>query len=188
MRLGSPQGYRRLTNPSRQLRCVVVTSQVRSWVAPASVLFVLGATSMYIGAALAVGLFDQLSPPAVAVLRLFGAASLGTAVAVEFCGPVAVAAVRGVVGARGRGDVGGLCGTRQAGREGWLRAATGRPPLIAAIARHGLTGAELATLRSQIRAARAWSWYPWSQYPRDRAGGYCGRPRPRSVEICGSAT
>ncbi len=91
---------------------------------------------MYVGAALAVGLFDLLSPTAVAVLRLFGAAlvlivwrrpdrsawtgprlhrsvafglatglmniafyeaiarlPLGTAVAVEFCGPVAVAAV-----------------------------------------------------------------------------------------------
>jgi inner membrane transporter RhtA len=91
---------------------------------------------MYVGAALAVGLFDHLSPAAVAVLRLVGAAvvlivwrrpgreawrgarcgravasglatacmniafyeaiarlPLGTAVAVEFCGPVAVAAV-----------------------------------------------------------------------------------------------
>ncbi len=91
---------------------------------------------MYVGAALAVGLFDRLSPTAVAVLRLLGAAAvlivwrrpgagawrglrlvravafglatalmnlafyeaiarlpLGTAVAVEFCGPVAVAAV-----------------------------------------------------------------------------------------------
>lgn len=91
---------------------------------------------MYVGATLAVGLFDQLPPAAVAVLRLFGAAvvlviwrrprlmaggrgglrravafglvtalmnvafyeaiarlPLGTAVAVEFCGPVAVAAV-----------------------------------------------------------------------------------------------
>jgi inner membrane transporter RhtA len=91
---------------------------------------------MYVGAALAVGLFDRLSPSAVAVLRLVGAAALlfawrrpagsawrgarfgravafglatalmniafyeaiarlplGTAVAIEFCGPVAVAAV-----------------------------------------------------------------------------------------------
>jgi inner membrane transporter RhtA len=90
---------------------------------------------MYVGAALAVGLFDRLSPTAVAVLRLLGAAAvlvvwrrpgraawrgvrlvravafglatalmnitfyeaiarlpLGTAVAIEFCGPVAVAA------------------------------------------------------------------------------------------------
>ena len=103
---------------------------------PAPVLFVLGALSMYVGAALAVGLFDRLTPAAVAVLRLLGAAvvlllwrrppaaawrgvrvvrasafglatglmnvafyeaiarlPLGTAVAIEFCGPVAVAAV-----------------------------------------------------------------------------------------------
>ncbi|MFC5994140.1 DMT family transporter [Pseudonocardia hispaniensis] len=103
---------------------------------PAPVLFVLGGTSMYAGAALAVGLFDLLSPAAVAVLRIVGAAlvllvwrrpgadawrigrlaaavafglatagmniafyeaiarlPLGTAVALEFCGPVAVAAL-----------------------------------------------------------------------------------------------
>lgn len=103
---------------------------------PAPLLFVLGGVSMYVGAALAVGLFDQMSPSAVAVLRLLGAAAvllawrrpgrtawrgaalrgavafglatglmnlafyeaiarmpLGTAVAIEFCGPVAVAAV-----------------------------------------------------------------------------------------------
>ena len=103
---------------------------------PAPALFVLGGVSLYIGAALAVGLFDRLAPAAVAVLRLTGAAvvllawrhppvaawrgrrlvrstafglatglmnvafyeaiarlPLGTAVAVEFCGPVAVAAV-----------------------------------------------------------------------------------------------
>ena len=103
---------------------------------PAPVLFVLGGLSMYVGAALAVGLFDRLAPSAVAVLRLVGAAAvllawrrppvaawrgrrlvratafglatglmnlafyeaiarlpLGTAVAIEFCGPVAVAAV-----------------------------------------------------------------------------------------------
>lgn len=103
---------------------------------PAPVLFVVGGLSMYVGAALAVGLFDVLSPSAVAVLRLLGAAAvllawrrpgraawrgprlvravafglatalmnlafyeaiarlpLGTAVAVEFVGPVAVAAV-----------------------------------------------------------------------------------------------
>jgi inner membrane transporter RhtA len=91
---------------------------------------------MYLGAALAVGLFDRLSPSGVAVLRLVGASlvllawrrpgypawrgsalvgasafglatgvmnitfyeaiarlPLGTAVAIEFCGPVAVAAV-----------------------------------------------------------------------------------------------
>jgi inner membrane transporter RhtA len=103
---------------------------------PAPLLFVVGGMSMYVGAALAVGLFDRLSPTAVAVLRLVGAAAvllawrrpgraawrgsrlvraaafglatalmnlafyeaiarlpLGTAVAVEFVGPVAVAAV-----------------------------------------------------------------------------------------------
>jgi inner membrane transporter RhtA len=103
---------------------------------PAPLLFVLGGLSMYVGAALAVGLFDALEPSGVAVLRLVGAAAvllawrrpplaawrgarllrsaafglatglmnlafyeaiarlpLGTAVAVEFCGPVAVAAV-----------------------------------------------------------------------------------------------
>jgi inner membrane transporter RhtA len=103
---------------------------------PAPVLFVVGAVSMYVGAALAVALFDRLPPSAVAVLRLLGAAvvllawrrparsawrgarfwrasafglatalmniafyeaiarlPLGTAVAIEFCGPVAVAAV-----------------------------------------------------------------------------------------------
>jgi inner membrane transporter RhtA len=103
---------------------------------PAPLLFVLGGVSMYVGAALAVGLFDRLAPSAVAVLRLLGAAAvllawrrppaaawrgarlaratafglatglmnvafyeaiarlpLGTAVAIEFCGPVAVAAV-----------------------------------------------------------------------------------------------
>jgi inner membrane transporter RhtA len=102
---------------------------------PAPVLFVIGGVSMYVGAALAVGLFDRLPPTAVAVLRLLGAAvvlmawrrpsrsswrgarfvraaafglatalmniafyeaiarlPLGTAVAIEFCGPVAVAA------------------------------------------------------------------------------------------------
>ena len=104
--------------------------------APAPMLFVIGAVSMYAGAALAVGLFGLLAPAAVAVLRMLGAAAvllawrrpaavawrgprlvraaafglatagmniafyeaiarlpLGTAVAVEFCGPVAVAAV-----------------------------------------------------------------------------------------------
>ncbi|GAA4553459.1 EamA family transporter [Pseudonocardia xishanensis] len=103
---------------------------------PAPVLFVVGGASMYVGAALAVGLFDRLSPAAVAVLRILGAGvllllavrppkiawshrrlrrsvpfgvatalmnaafyeaiarlPLGTAVALEFCGPVAVAAV-----------------------------------------------------------------------------------------------
>jgi inner membrane transporter RhtA len=103
---------------------------------PAPVLFVLGGVSMYVGAALAVGLFAVLPPAAVALLRMLGAAvvllawrrpgraawrggrlvragafglatalmnvafyeaiarlPLGTAVAIEFCGPVLVAAV-----------------------------------------------------------------------------------------------
>ncbi len=103
---------------------------------PAPALFVVGGLSMYVGAAIAVGLFDRLSPAAVALLRLVGAAllliawrrpgravwrgrrlarasafgvatagmnlafyeaiarlPLGTAVAIEFCGPVAVAAL-----------------------------------------------------------------------------------------------
>jgi inner membrane transporter RhtA len=103
---------------------------------PAPVVFVVGAVSMYVGAAVAVGLFDHLSPSVVAVLRVVGASivllvwrrpgaaawrrpalgrsaayglatagmniafyeaiarlPLGTAVAVEFCGPVLVAAI-----------------------------------------------------------------------------------------------
>ena len=103
---------------------------------PAPALFVVGAVSMYVGAALAVGLFDQLSPTVVALLRVVCAAvvlviwrrparaawrwptlrragayglatavmniafyeaiarlPLGTAVALEFFGPIAVAAV-----------------------------------------------------------------------------------------------
>jgi inner membrane transporter RhtA len=103
---------------------------------PAPVLFIVGGLSMYVGAALAVGLFDRLSPTAVALLRMAGAAlvliawrrpaggawrgrrlgraasfgvatagmnlafyeaiarlPLGTAVAIEFCGPVVVAAL-----------------------------------------------------------------------------------------------
>ena len=103
---------------------------------PAPLLFVIGGVSMYVGAALAVGLFDRLTPSAVALLRIIGAAAvllawrrpgraawrgsrlaraaafglatalmnlafyeaiarlpLGTAVAIEFVGPVAVAAV-----------------------------------------------------------------------------------------------
>lgn len=117
------------------LPCGVVPSSAWNGV-PAPVLFVVGGVSMYVGAALAVGLFDQSSPSAVAVLRLLGAAvvllawrrpgrlswsgrrlllaaafglstglmnvafyeavarlPLGTAVALEFCGPVAVAAL-----------------------------------------------------------------------------------------------
>ncbi len=102
---------------------------------PAPVLFVIGGISMYVGAAIAVLLFEQLTPSGVAWLRMLGAAlvllawrgpgraawrgrrlllagafglatalmnvafyeaiariPLGTAVAIEFCGPVAVAA------------------------------------------------------------------------------------------------
>jgi inner membrane transporter RhtA len=103
---------------------------------PAPLLFVAGGCSMYLGAALAVGLFELLSPAGVAWLRMLVAAlvllawrrpdraawrgrrlilagcfglvtglmnvafyeaiarlPLGTAVAVEFCGPVGVAAL-----------------------------------------------------------------------------------------------
>jgi len=114
---------------------------------PAPALFVLGGASMYVGAAIAVVLFDELPPAVVAWLRLVGAAALllawrrpgrdawrgrrlglaagfglatalmniafyeaiarlplGTAVAIEFCGPVAVAAI----GSRTRRDVAAL--------------------------------------------------------------------------------
>jgi inner membrane transporter RhtA len=110
-------------------------TRLRALGVPAPALFVLGGSSMYLGAAVAVLLFDQLSPSAVAWLRMLGAAlvllawrrprrrawrgrrlllagcfgvvtalmnvafyeaiarlPLGTAVAIEFCGPVAVAA------------------------------------------------------------------------------------------------
>jgi inner membrane transporter RhtA len=123
-----------------------MTSSVRNRV-PAPALFVVGGLSMYIGAALAVGLFTRLSPSAVAMLRMIGAAAvllawrrpgldawrgprfrqavalglatalmnvtfyeaiarlpLGTAVAIEFCGPVAVAAVA----SRGARDLGAV--------------------------------------------------------------------------------
>lgn len=103
---------------------------------PAPLLFVAGGCSMYLGAALAVGLFQVLSPAGVAWLRMLVAAlallawrrpdraawhgrrliiagsfglvtglmnvafyeaiarlPLGTAVAVEFCGPIVVAAL-----------------------------------------------------------------------------------------------
>src|SRR5687768_16200397 len=50
---------------------VVLTERV-----PAPVLFVLGGVSMYVGAALAVGLFAELPPAAVALLRMLGAAAV----------------------------------------------------------------------------------------------------------------
>jgi inner membrane transporter RhtA len=114
---------------------------------PAPVLFVLGGISMYVGASIAVLIFEEMSPSVVAWLRLVGAAAillawrrpgrdawrgrrlvlaglfgsatalmnlafyesiarlpLGTAVAIEFCGPVAVAAL----GSRTRRDVAAL--------------------------------------------------------------------------------
>jgi inner membrane transporter RhtA len=116
---------------------------------PAPLLFLLGGLSLYVGAAIAVLLFDELQPATVAWLRLLAASvvlvawrrprvtrsawrgrrlllaglfglttalmnvafyeaiarlPLGTAVAIEFCGPVAVAAV----GSRTPRDVGAL--------------------------------------------------------------------------------
>lgn len=114
---------------------------------PAPALFVLSGTSMYVGAAVAVLLFDRVDPSGVAWLRMLGAAAvllawrrparatwrgrrlvlaggfglvtglmnvafyeaiarlpLGTAVAIEFCGPVAVAAA----GSRTARDAGAL--------------------------------------------------------------------------------
>ena len=63
--------------------------------APAPVLFVLGGVSMYVGAAIAVGLFDRLAPTAVAVLRMLGAArgaaGLATAGPRGLAGPPAAA-------------------------------------------------------------------------------------------------
>lgn len=119
-------------------------TDVRHPSVPGPVLFVLGGASLYGGAALAVLLFDRLTPAGVAWLRMlvaalvlvawrrparlawrgkrlvtagcFGLATglmnvafyeaiarlpLGTAVAVEFCGPVTVAAL----GSRTRRDI-----------------------------------------------------------------------------------
>jgi inner membrane transporter RhtA len=124
-----------------------VRSRVSRLGVPAPLLFVVGGGSMYLGAALAVTLFDRLSPAGVAWLRMlvaalvllawrrpggtawrgrrlllaggFGLATglmnvafyeaiarlpLGTVVAVEFCGPVAVAAL----GSRSRRDFAAL--------------------------------------------------------------------------------
>ena len=98
-------------------------------------LMVLGATSMYLGAAVAVGLFDDVAPSAVAWLRIAGAAlvlliwvrlagcfglitagmniafyealahlPMGTTVALEFLGPITVAAL----GSRTRRDIAAL--------------------------------------------------------------------------------
>lgn len=121
----------------------------RSRTVPAPALFLVGGVSMYAGAAVAVELFDEISPPGVAWLRMAGATvlllawrrprrnawrgrrvvvasafgmvtatmniafyeaidrlPLGTAVAIEFCGPVAVAAVM----TRGRRDALALLG------------------------------------------------------------------------------
>lgn len=122
----------------------VVTLKARLGAMPAPVLFVLSGISMYVGAALAVGLFPVASPAGVAWLRCLGAAivllawrrpgkqawrgrplllaavfglvtaimnvvfyeaiarlPLGTAVALEFVGPVLVAAF----GSRTRRDI-----------------------------------------------------------------------------------
>lgn len=122
-----------------------MTSPSTRVVAPA--LMIVGATSMYVGAAIAVALFDTLSPGTVAWLRIAGAAlalvlwvrpgaaawhrsrlllagsfglitaamniafyealarlPLGTTVALEFLGPVAVAAA----GSRSRRDLAAL--------------------------------------------------------------------------------
>jgi inner membrane transporter RhtA len=122
-------------------------SVIRATRPPASLLFVFGGLSMYLGAAVAVRLFDELSPSAVVWLRQLGAAivllawrrpgpaswhgrifwlaaifgmvtaamnlafyesihrlPLGTAVALEFVGPVLVAAF----GSRSVRDIGAL--------------------------------------------------------------------------------
>jgi inner membrane transporter RhtA len=81
---------------------------------PAPLLFVVGGVSMYVGAALAVGLFAQASPAGVAWLRLAGAA-------------VVLAAWRLVSAAVGRrracgadrGSAAGTGRTTRAGRSGW---------------------------------------------------------------------
>jgi inner membrane transporter RhtA len=124
-----------------------IGSVIRATRLPSWLLFVIGGLSMYLGAAVAVGLFDELGPSAVVWLRQLGAAAvllawrrpgraawrgksfwlaalfglvtavmnlvfyesiarlpLGTAVALEFVGPVLVAAF----GSRSVRDVGAL--------------------------------------------------------------------------------
>lgn len=124
-----------------------IGSVIRATRPPSALLFVIGGLSMYLGAAVAVGLFDELGPSAVAWLRQLGAAvvllawrrpgraawrgksfwlaalfglvtavmnlvfyesiarlPLGTAVALEFVGPVLVAAF----GSRSVRDFGAL--------------------------------------------------------------------------------
>ena len=124
-----------------------IGSVIRATRPPSWLLFVFGGLSMYLGAAVAVGLFDELGPSAVVWLRQLGAAAvllawrrpgraawrgksfwlaalfglvtaamnlvfyesiarlpLGTAVALEFVGPVLVAAF----GSRSVRDVGAL--------------------------------------------------------------------------------
>ncbi len=149
---------------------------------PAPLLFVIGGSSMYLGASLAVGLFAVVGPAAVAWLRLLGAAvvllawrrpgraawrgrrlvlagtfglvtalmnvafyeavarlPLGTAVAVEFCGPVLVAALS----SRGARDWTAL-----------LLAGTG----VALIADARWTGSPAGLLWA-VAAAVAWACY-----------------------------
>lgn len=149
---------------------------------PAPVLFVIGGSSMYLGAAVAVLLFEQLAPSGVAWLRMLGAAlvllawrrpgraawrgrrlllagafglatalmniafyeaiarlPLGTAVAIEFCGPVAVAAF----GSRTRRDAAAL-----------LLAAAG----VVLIADVQLTGSPIGFVLALVAAA-FWAAY-----------------------------
>src|SRR5690349_11427267 len=60
---------------SRGERVGDVTTR-HSYRVPAPVLFVAGGASMYVGAAVAVGLFDDLSPSVVAALRIMAAATV----------------------------------------------------------------------------------------------------------------
>lgn len=149
---------------------------------PAPVLFVLSGISMYVGAALAVWLFDSATPAGVAWLRCLGAAlillawrrparvawkgralalagtfgvvtagmnvlfyeaiarlPLGTAVALEFVGPVVVAAL----GSRGPRDVAAL-----------VLVVAG----VAAIADVQLEGSALGVVFA-LGAAAAWAGY-----------------------------